>query len=376
MFSVPQYVRAVLEKLEESGYEAFLIGGCVRDSLLSKKPSDYDIATNAKPDEVKGIFHKAVTVGERFGTVTVLAGKRTVEVTTYRSDGTYSDARHPETVTLVSSLKEDCLRRDFTMNAVAYHLERGIVDYTGGIADIKNRVIRTVGEPEKRFGEDALRILRAYRFSAQVGFDIEEKTRAAAILLSTRLKDVSAERVREELMKTLRCDRPEGIYRMLEDGILPYQAKIVNLSHLAKRLRLGAFYLSLERPYRENFFAKLRFSNDVSRWLQGLEALSEEKIDLSAAFVKNLLAKYPERTVLDFGAIALPKLKREASRLLRSGEPYRISQLAVDGNDLRAIGLPEGSGIGMILSALLAHCIRHPEDNRKDKLLAMVKETF
>ena len=176
--NIPQKAEQILRTLNEAGYEAYVVGGCVRDSILNRKPEDWDITTSATPQQVKKLFPRTVDTGIQHGTVTVLMGKEGYEVTTYRVDGEYEDARHPKEVTFTANLEEDLRRRDFTINAMAYNDEEGIIDIFGGVADLKRNVIRCVGNAKERFSEDALRILRAIWFAAQLGFEIEEETKA------------------------------------------------------------------------------------------------------------------------------------------------------------------------------------------------------
>ena len=192
---IPPKVSEILDILHSHGYEAYVVGGCVRDSILARTPDDWDITTSAKPEEVKKLFRRTVDTGLQHGTVTVLLGNDGYEVTTYRLDGEYEDSRHPKEVTFTSSLEEDLKRRDFTINAMAYNQEEGLVDLFGGMRDLQGKVIRAVGEPKERFTEDALRIMRAVRFSAQLGFTIDEKTYEALAELSPNLKHISAERI-------------------------------------------------------------------------------------------------------------------------------------------------------------------------------------
>ena len=177
--TLPEQVKTIIEKLEENGYEGFAVGGCVRDALLFRNPDDWDITTSAKPEQVKELFKRTVDTGIQHGTVTVLLDREGFEVTTYRIDGEYEDSRHPREVCFTSNLTEDLKRRDFTINAMAYSEKRGLVDEFDGVLDLKQGIIRCVGNPEERFSEDALRILRAVRFAAQLGFQIEEKTFSA-----------------------------------------------------------------------------------------------------------------------------------------------------------------------------------------------------
>ncbi len=216
---VPKKAQQIISALQEQGYDAYVVGGCVRDSLLHRFPADWDITTSAKPEEVKKIFKRTVDTGLRHGTVTVLLGKEAFEVTTYRIDGEYEDSRHPKEVTFTGNLEEDLKRRDFTINAMAYNDRAGLVDVFGGQKDLENHVVRCVGEPEERFTEDALRILRAVRFSAQLGFSIEEGTRKAARTLAHTLEHISAERIQTELVKLLISPYPQYLRTAWELGL-------------------------------------------------------------------------------------------------------------------------------------------------------------
>ena len=216
---VPEKANQVISVLTEAGFEAYVVGGCVRDAILGRTASDWDITTNARPEQVKALFPRTVDTGLQHGTVTVLQGKEGFEVTTYRIDGEYLDGRHPEQVTFTPSLLEDLKRRDFTINAMAYNDKEGLVDAFDGLGDLERGQIRCVGNPGERFTEDALRILRAVRFSAQLGFGIEEKTRAALSEFAPRLSKVSAERIQTELVKLLVSPHPEVFRTVWETGI-------------------------------------------------------------------------------------------------------------------------------------------------------------
>ena len=216
---LPASVTMIIEKLQGAGFEAYAVGGCVRDTILGRKPQDWDITTSALPEQVKELFSHTIDTGIAHGTVTVMIKKEGFEVTTYRIDGEYEDARHPKEVTFTGNLLEDLKRRDFTINAMAYNETQGIVDAFDGIGDLKRGVIRCVGNPLERFSEDALRMLRAVRFAAQLGFSIEEKTKAAVKELAPTLEKISAERIQVELVKLLVSAHPEEIKTVYELGL-------------------------------------------------------------------------------------------------------------------------------------------------------------
>ena len=219
VLTIPEKVEFIINKLETAGFEAYAVGGCVRDSILGRKPDDWEITTSAKPEQVKALFRRTVDTGLQHGTVTVMIDKEGFEVTTYRVDGEYEDGRHPKEVTFTASLEEDLKRRDFTINAMAYNTSSGLVDMFGGLEDIKKKIIRCVGNPLERFTEDALRIMRAVRFSAQLGFEIEKETKAALSVIAPNLKNVSAERIETELVKLLVSPHPDYLRTAWETGI-------------------------------------------------------------------------------------------------------------------------------------------------------------
>ena len=216
---MPGAVSDIIHTLQQAGYEAYAVGGCVRDSILGRIPDDWDITTSAKPEEVKALFRRTIDTGIQHGTVTVMVDKEGYEVTTYRIDGDYEDGRHPKDVTFTASLKEDLRRRDFTINAMAYNDEDGLVDIFGGIEDIEKKMLRCVGDPEARFGDDALRMMRAVRFSAQLGYEIEEETQNAIQKLAYTLEKVSAERIAVELIKLLVSPHPDRMRVCYETGL-------------------------------------------------------------------------------------------------------------------------------------------------------------
>ncbi len=217
--NLPDDVNFIINTLQEAGFDAYAVGGCVRDTILKKEPSDWDITTSAKPDAVKELFSHTIDTGIQHGTVTVLLHQVGYEVTTYRIDGDYEDGRHPKEVTFTGELLEDLKRRDFTINAMAYNDRTGLVDAFDGVRDLENGIIRCVGEAEKRFEEDALRMMRAVRFASQLDFQIEEKTYEAIRRLSPSLERVSMERIQVELVKLLTSDHPERMRDLYETGL-------------------------------------------------------------------------------------------------------------------------------------------------------------
>lgn len=216
---LPQKVHYIIETIQAAGYEAYAVGGCIRDSIMGREPDDWDITTSAKPEEIKRLFNRTIDTGIQHGTVTVMIEKEGFEVTTYRIDGEYADSRHPEKVTFVSDLAEDLRRRDFTINAMAYNEKDGLIDLFGGIDDMDKGILRCVGDARERFSEDALRMMRAVRFSAQLGYVIEDETKAAIKELAPMLKNISAERIQTELVKLLVSKHPDFLRTAYETGI-------------------------------------------------------------------------------------------------------------------------------------------------------------
>jgi tRNA nucleotidyltransferase (CCA-adding enzyme) len=372
MGNVPKYAEFILRTLENAGFQAVLVGGCVRDSLLGRRPGDWDIATAATPAQVTALFPHTVPTGVAHGTVTVLHGGGSCEVTTFRADGDYADGRHPESVRFTGRLASDLMRRDFTVNAMAMDRAGHVTDLHGGREDLARRLIRCVGDPAQRFGEDALRMLRAYRFSAQLGFALQEETRAAALRCAPMCAALSAERVRDELKKTLLSPRPELIGRMLADGLLagrvahsgelPGLERLASLpgyarpAHLCAAMETAGFITS-----GEDFLTGLRFDRTtVLTAARGSYIIRCDSRDL-----KRLLRDWG----LDAVKAAYPR-SAALRRVLQSGECYTLSRLAVSGDDLYALGY-RGREIGDALARALEHVIDHPGDNQKEILLKL-----
>jgi len=274
--AIPEKAKYIIDTITKAGYEAYVVGGCVRDSILGRKPEDWDITTSAKPEQVKQLFRRTIDTGIQHGTITVMLDKEGFEVTTYRIDGKYEDSRHPKEVTFTPNLEEDLKRRDFTINAMAYNETEGLIDIFGGMEDIRQKTIRCVGEAQERFREDALRIMRAVRFSAQLGYTIEENTKKAITQLAPNLQNISAERIQVELVKLLVSPHPDYIRIAYETGvtkvILPEFDRMMDtpqhhphhkynvgehtlhaLEHVAadKVLRLGMLFHDIGKPSTE-----------------------------------------------------------------------------------------------------------------------------
>ncbi len=436
--TIPVNAEKILRVLEKQGFEAFIVGGCVRDSIVGRRPDDWDITTSARPEQVKALFRRTVDTGLKHGTVTVLMDKESYEVTTYRIDGEYEDGRHPKEVAFTASLEEDLKRRDFTINAMAYHPDRGLVDLFHGMDDIRAEIIRCVGNPLERFGEDALRILRAVRFSAQLGFSIEEETKKGIEELAPNLKLVSAERIQTELVKLLVSPHPDYFLTAYETGITrqflpefdacmetgqntPHHCLSVGLHTLQsllnirpdKVLRLTMLLHDIGKPAvkktdengRDHFkmhgpagekmasaiLRRLKFDNDtiskvcrLIRWHDDRPAPDMCSVRRAVNRIgEDIFPLYLEVQRADMLAQSTYKREEKAARLEGVNECYRkileegqcvsLKSMAVRGRDLIAAGYAPGPELGEILDRLLEHVLEHPEDNEKDRLLALLK---
>lgn len=364
--SMPACPQAAIARLNAAGYEAFAVGGCVRDALLGLPPQDWDIATAALPREVETVFAdcRVVETGLRHGTVTVLFDGQPLEITTYRVDGAYADGRHPDGVTFTPSLSEDLKRRDFTVNAMAWHPESGLFDPFDGKKDLKNGVLRCVGEATCRFHEDALRILRALRFAATYGFVIEKDTAVAVRALAARLHMVSAERVREELFKLI-CGR--WAHRVLREfpTVLPFEngAALCDAPQdLCCRLALLHFTADELRALKTDTATVRR----VERLTEGLSLpLSCERVTLLQAL--GLLGEQDLRLVLSVRGDG--EVQKALAALLAEDPCYTLRQLAVNGRDLLEMGF-RGAAVGAMLEKLLAAVMDADCPNERDALLA------
>ena len=377
--SMPESVSFVIDTLEKSGYEAYIVGGCVRDSLLGTTPKDYDICTNATPERIISLFKKTVNTGIKHGTVTVISGGMPIEVTTFRTDSYYKDFRHPVSVSFTGNLKDDLSRRDFTVNAMCYNKSRGLIDYFGGISDLKNKILKTVGDAEKRFNEDALRILRLFRFCSVLGFTAEESTLRCAIKNAYLLKNISAERIEKELRLASCGKMPEAVLPLLKTGCLPTltdNKQVEKIKNLPEKedLRFFAFlYLTSDNLNETTAFLKCSnaFRDYCDKMSRAVKMKAETKPD-----IKRLL-RLLENSIFDLSdyksAICgedTERLKTTVSEIINNGEPYKISQLAVSGDDVAQKGY-KGKEIGDILERLLNATIENPDLNEKSKLEAL-----
>lgn len=384
---IPSYVGVIMERLRAAGKEAYIVGGSLRDSLLGGTPSDYDLTTSALPSEMLEIFsgYRVIETGLRHGTLTVLSEGRPIEITTFRIDGGYTDSRHPDSVSFTRSLEEDLARRDFTVNAMAYSEERGLVDLFGGICDLEKRIIRAVGEPKRRFSEDALRIMRAFRFSAQLGFSIEEGTLSAAVDCREGLSRIACERILAELLRLLHSPFPEEPLRQMRDGgILSYALgdctpsdRVISLISAAPdsdAARLGLLLLEADEDQRRETLAFLKCSNKQKSGAMAVARGAKESVS-SDGEISRFLSTYGANAA---DALAVSVLLGNSSpevtdRAERNGAPRSIRELAINGGDLSALGL-KGREIGKMLALLFERALDEPQINTRERLLAIASE--
>ena len=436
---IPPGAETILGMLNEAGHDAAVVGGCVRDALLGREPHDWDICTSAKPEETMAVFSgrfPVIETGIRHGTVTVVAGGEPFEITTYRIDGAYADNRHPDSVSFTTSLEEDLARRDFTMNAMAFSPTDGLCDPFRGREDLAAGVIRAVGDPEKRFREDGLRVMRALRFSAVYGFEIEPETGRAVLTCRELLKNLSAERLREELCRLLMGKDAERVlldYREVMAVVIPelepcfdcpqdspwhdldvYRHLVLSVALAEEDLtvRLAMLLHDIGKPacrttdengvghfcghaavsaaMADEVLRRLRFDNETRaavvqlvKWhdmvcekqekavRKHLSRLGEEQfrrwINVRRA---DVLAQAPE--VRQERMTELDELEALAAAVLAQEQPLTLRDLAVNGNDLIALGMTPGPELGDVLQKLLDHVLEVPEDNTKEKLLQLL----
>lgn len=441
-FKIPYYVENVLNVLHENGYNAYIVGGAVRDMIMGKEPSDYDVNTDALPDHIERIFkdYRTLNVGKRFGTVVVVQEEGFVEVTTFRMDGEYLDGRRPKEVFFSDELKEDLSRRDFTINAMAYSKDKGVIDYFGGLEDIEKKLVQTVGNPRDRFAEDYLRILRAIRFATQLEFKIDKETKNACKLYGKNLLNISGERISGELFKILLSETPSYGMRLLNEldilcVILPeltnsigfkqhnphhdkdvFEHSLCVLDKVSPEihLRLAALFHDIGKPYTftcdedgiGHFYGhnlvsskitwdillRLKTSNKI---IKRTSTLIEKHMTIHDDFgekgLKRLLSKVGEEDI--FTLLELQEADRLCSNenvhiddiierksnieeILNNSQAYEKKQLVIDGSDIIKLGYSEGEIIGEILDYLFEIVLEKPEKNNKDDLINIVKEKF
>ena len=436
---IPKAAQYIIEVLQNNGYEAYVVGGCVRDTLLGRLPKDWDITTSALPQQVKSLFPKTIDTGIQHGTVTIMIDREGYEVTTYRIDGDYEDARHPKEVTFTPSLLEDLKRRDFTINAMAYNDKDGLVDLFGGRQDLENKRICCVGNPTERFNEDALRMMRAVRFAAQLGFTIEENTFLAIKQLVPNLKKISAERIQVELSKTIISNHPELFKLMYESKItsivLPefdlcvgvpqnsryhcydvaeHILKVVELVPPVLYLRLAALFHDIGKPIvrttdelgfdhfknhanescklAKDILKRLKFDNETSKkvlhlikwhdcFLEAKKSALRKMInkvgldifpDLLILMQADAMSKHPNH--IEESLQNLDKVEIAYEEILANHECLTLHDLAINGNDLKRLGVRQGKQIGQMLNELLVDVLENPKNNTKEILESKVLE--
>lgn len=385
-YHIPLSVLECMNRIEQNGYEAWLAGGCVRDLLRGETPEDYDIASSAPPEKILKIFDRVIETGIRHGTVTVMIGDFPIEVTRFRVDGEYRDHRHPETVIPVDSIEEDLARRDFTVNAMAMNLTGELKDPFGGRADLKSKLVRAVGDPDTRFSEDALRILRGFRFASVLEYTIEEKTLEAALRRVETLSNISAERIFGELIKCMLGAAPQSLEPLINAGGL-LSAGISSgrkLELLAKippecSLRFAALcYLSDANP--ETVLRRLKSDKQISKLSAGI--INELRLPafVSKAEMKTRLSGFPPQLwkgIIETRGVLLgediAECKAWLTAIMDHNEPYLLRMLDIDGFDLIKLGF-KGEKIGEALEKLLGEVIVSPELNRKKILLRLVEK--
>ncbi len=441
---IPYYVETAIEKLNNVGYEAYAVGGCVRDSLMGKSPHDWDICTSALPLKIKEVFSgcPVIETGIKHGTVTVVIDGNHIEITTFRKDGNYTDSRHPENVEFVTSLEEDLKRRDFTINALCFSIseEEKIIDLFGGKADIENKIIRCVGKPEERFGEDALRILRAMRFASTLGFEIEEETSRAIHLMKDRLLKISAERCRDELVKLL-CG--ENVGRVLYDykdvvaviipeikdefgflqhnphhcyDVYTHTVRAVEIIRNTRILRLIMLLHDIGKPsvfrldengighfklhptvgseMARDILNRLKFDNYTKSYVCRQIWEHDNRFPAERKSVRRFISKHGYEFFFDHLEIRradtlaqseylreeklseLEEKKRIGEQLLKESAPLTSKALCINGGDLKELGFCEGKLIGEILKDCLREVVDENIKNTKGELLQYVTAKY
>lgn len=391
----------LLARLQQAGYAAYAVGGCVRDSLMGRTPHDWDLCTSARPEQVLALFgeEQCIPTGLQHGTVTVKYGGQLYETTTFRTEGSYTDGRHPDEVHFVPDVRQDLARRDFTINAMAYNDAEGIIDPFGGQQDLQQGILRAVGDPVTRFEEDALRILRLYRFAARFGFAIDPLTGQAAEALCAHLDCVSVERVEEELAKLLSAPAPAAyldekilsvILPELSTPALQAAKPVVDACPAGAEdlpVRWAALLMRLGEDGTRKALKRLRCSNALIEETAVLVRETGGKAPAApdtAIHIRKLLGRYDLKTVQRLAALGTamePEQAAEfaaqaelAAQLDADGVCCRVSQLAVNGRDLMAAGIPAGPGLRKALEALLDAVIRGQLPNERQRLLDAVRE--
>lgn len=392
---IPVEAERIIEVLENNGFEAWLVGGCVRDFLMDIEPKDFDICTSAPPEKVACLFEKNINTGIKHGTVTVLENNRPFQVTTYRVDSKYTDHRRPDNVSFSNSLEEDLKRRDFTINAIAYHPVKGIIDPHNGKKDILNRIIRTVGSPEKRFSEDALRMLRAIRFKARLGFDIHPEIKKSMLSLADTLKFVSRERILAEINEILLSPFPEAILELFDTGLITYifplpvpaVPDMKAFSNLEKKLHLRWAALFWQMGFSSNtdieyMCRDLKMSKALTREILIVTDILNKPLPNSGYLLRFILSaagleKFSDciNIYRNYGVFVkeVNSIEKCLNVILENEHCIRLEDLAVDGNQLKASGFIPGKQLGDLIQILFLCVLQNPALNNHDILLAFAE---
>ena len=408
---MPKGAEFIIQSLEKSGFEAYIVGGCVRDAVLGREPEDWDITTSARPEEVKSIFRTTVDTGIEHGTVTVLLPKdetgeevRSFELTTFRIDGEYEDSRHPKRVSFTSSLTEDLARRDFTINAMAYHMDMGLIDPFSGMIDLENKTLRAVGKAEERFKEDALRMMRGIRFSAQLNFSLEEDCFMGMRKLKENLGKVSKERIAVELWKLLASEHPEKVEMLFSTGLSPYITRdfpkigeagipiLIPEAPKEKILRFGLFLrnvpmyagkilreLKLDRMTIDGAsrFAKLFSENEVENPYALRKRIASDGMKMTRDFyaMQEAILKKKENTELDCIYLAVLQERVEwLKEIEKRQDCVSFSEMQLGGKDLISLGVSPGKALGELLHYAFDYVLHYPSENDKEKLISYLRK--
>lgn len=375
---LPEWAAGLIERFENNGFEAYAVGGCVRDMLLGHSPGDYDFTVSSLPEETKTVLEglPVYDTGLRHGTVTAIVDGHLAEITTYRTESGYSDFRRPDQVSFTRSLEKDLSRRDFTVNAMAFHPQKGLVDCFGGRADLQNRLLRCVGDPDKRFQEDALRLLRCLRFSAVLGFTVEKETQKALFAHKELLREIAPERIQAEFSKLILGQGGESVlteYRQVIDTFLPeagFRQEPLDRLPPERQLRLAGVFSGCTPGEAERAMKRLRYDNKTIRTVAVLEqyrGIPLEKIRSQVRKLVNALGMETTESLLRFRRE--PALLGLLEEIRHQNLCCSLNQLAVSGEDLIRLGYPEGRKIGKTLDRLLQLVLEETMENSKEFLL-------
>ncbi|MBS5926799.1 MAG: CCA tRNA nucleotidyltransferase [Clostridium sp.] len=393
-FNIPSNVKLIIDTFYKNGYEAFMVGGCIRDLLLNKTPTDYDIATSAPPDITQKLFLKTIPTGIKHGTITVIINEIPYEVTTYRTEGKYIDNRHPNEVNFVTNIKEDLSRRDFTVNAFAYNYKAGLLDYFNGLSDLDSKLIKCVGDPNTRFNEDALRMLRAIRFSAQLNFNIDKKTYCSIKNNYKLINNISKERIRDELEKILLCHNPINGLNYLNETkisslIFSNIGEVIqlnkNLSLLPKDIciRISGLFRNTDPDKVKLLLKDLRFSNNeinkIYLFISNYKYISNTASKIE---VKNIIANVGRNNINNLISMyevleekKLDNFKKHSNYIISNNDTLYIKELNINGSILKSnLQLNSGKILGETLNYLLTLVINETINNDTTLLLEEAKK--